>query len=143
MEPTRIITHRPTGTPLECIHCRYCWYGTGCSYKNVTDKVLCDLCWEALDTHIWAKRDRYKYMPMSTEREALGREIRNDGQTWLADKTTVPRKRTHERRFDKSVPKWMRSAIQQGLIKTSDEGMHTIQSCNNIAITAKLHADKS
>src|SRR5260221_5630837 len=104
-----IIKHRPAYAPFECGHCGYIWYGGMGDHHYAPDVNLCDSCWNTLDNLLYRKNA----LPALTQQEHD--EAQRTASAWLAN--TEPRPVT--RRFHQSVPKWLRSAIDTGMVQTN------------------------
>ena len=115
-----ITKHRRVHPPRECSRCGYTFYGMVPTDTYKTGHQLCRTCWRVLDTLVTTQ------MPFA----ATGA----DEQEWeevcrLALRYVEQKQpRAQGKRFDASVPKWMRSAIEAGLVTTNSEEVHTIYS---------------
>jgi hypothetical protein len=97
------------------------------------DKVLCVQCWSALDHHLY-QHHRALYKRMEEQSSALHGLARE----WIADKHHPPRPRPLTKRFSSSVPQWMRSAIDAGMVKTNSEEKYVVYNQRQIAIRVEV-----
>jgi hypothetical protein len=137
---------RPTLGPSECAHCHTIWYGTfvygeeGASIAIPDDVVLCVKCWAALDRFLY-RRSPSVYNAIS-DREAA-RAVSGfyeAARTWIADETKAPRPR--KRRYQQSVPTWMRKAIDRGLVKPNSEDIYTVLTTGDEPVSVETGRDR-
>ena len=122
--------HRSTISPFECSHCGLVWYGMGSSHPAAPEIDLCSSCWRGLEHYL-----------VEHHREELDENADTlpvYAQAWIQDKTKAPLPRTPDRRFHSSVPKWMRSAISQAMVKPNDHDVYVVYSRNQIATRAEV-----
>jgi hypothetical protein len=55
-------------------------------------------------------------------------ELRGYAVAWIANKDNKPLPKSAQRRFHKSVPKWLRSAIDAGMVKTDQKEVYIVYS---------------
>ncbi len=123
LEEQRIVKHKGTIPPFECHHCGMIWYG-GASLEDKnkpSGTVLCIDCWNALDTYLYSDGPHCK--SDATIRQVDFQHIATD---WIADQTQQPLPRTKEKRFDRSVPRWMRRAIDLGLVQPNEKDVYIV-----------------
>lgn len=135
--------HKKTIAPWECSHCGVIWYGTrGGSEILPAGVLLCIACWNALDGYLYRQHQNlYHQRHQPQVHPALQAQVTR----WVADKSVKPYPRPVARRFSGSVPKWMRSAIDAGMVKTNGTEVYIVYSEAQQAIRAdtNLHSKKS
>lgn len=122
-EKQRIIKHKGTLPPCECHHCGMIWYG-GASLEDQntpSGAVLCIECWHALDTYLYADGPHAK-----SDAEISQVDLQHIAADWIADQTHQPLPRSEEKRFDRSVPRWMRRAIALGLVPPNETDVYLV-----------------
>lgn len=135
----REVKHRSTMPPIECEHCGKVWYGMYHGSKFAPETVLCLKCWNELDTYYCRNhRDLYdlrRESPWAADPKKITNEqseqITKLTQAWIQNKKNTPHSR--QKSFDASVPRWMRSAIKSGMIKTNEKIAYIVYSQGQIA----------
>lgn len=131
----KIIKHKGTYSPLKCEHCSLMWYGYYTSDAWLDNVVLCARCYNALINHV------YKYGNYDERRENPS-EYQKIVREWAANKKNKPHPRTPERSFHSSVPKWMRNAINAGMVTANDTIWYIVYSQGDQTIKVET-MDKS
>ncbi len=123
----RTVQHKPTMPPFECLHCGLVFYGWYASDKEVDimgeTEPLCTRCHNAC----W----NYRYDRPEGDEHAFK-------LAWIADSEKQPKRLSDARRFHRSVPPWMRSAIRAGHVKSNGEEVYIISSQNNACVNVEL-----
>jgi hypothetical protein len=130
--------HRSTIAPFECQHCGLIWYGWTANHRQAPNTTLCSWCYGKLDTHLWKKYPDFFPPSREDNTEEARQAIRDDAAAWIADKNNEPLPRSEARRFHRSVPKWMRSAIASGMVKTNSEVAYVVYSRDQQAVRAEI-----
>ncbi len=115
--------HRSTIAPFECDHCGYTFNGWTVTNRDVPNITLCSPCYNELVNYLWEKPDD---------------EITQEGLAWVRDTRNKPYPRSDARRFHPNVPKWMRSAITQGMVKTNSDECYVVYSQEQIAVKVDI-----
>lgn len=133
----KVTKHRRTLGPFECAHCGLIWYGGMASTREAPGYVLCDKCHNAVTSLYWLNEPMFDLTEASIEKAK--QEIQTEAITWVLDKTQhpLPRKQV----FDRSVPRWMRSAIKQGMVKTNSGETYVVYSQGYIATQVQIIDD--
>lgn len=123
MEVKRIVRHKATISPFECYHCGVIWYGMAGSENEdrPPDTVLCVHCHNALWNYLY-----YDGPHCKNGAEVNKATLQQISGAWIADKTKKPFPRNESKRFERSVPRWMRRAIDLGLVKPNDKDVYII-----------------
>ena len=129
-EQNKIVKHRSTIAPFECAHCGYIWYGYATGNKLMPGVIICTRCWLELDNYIWKEHKELYH--------AEGDEGCNIAHEWVQDKTKNPLPRSAEKRFHRSVPKWIRTAIASGMMRTDSQDAYVIYSRDGVALKAEI-----
>lgn len=124
----RVVNHKPTLPPWECAHCRFIWYGWRSANENVFPPtlILCPDCRWELDTYL------YRYHNKLIESQENIQALHTLSLTWSIKKIKCTRT------YGKSVRKWMKSAIDQGMVETNSDNWYSISSQNNIAVDVRI-----
>lgn len=131
--------HRKTCSPFECTHCGYIWYGFATDHRYVSDStVLCHRCWNTLDIYLWKKYEDVFSAMQDAETDDNLQAVRIDAQSWIENKNNKPLPRSSERRFAANVPKWMRSAINAGMVITNSEDSYIVYGHGNQATAVEI-----
>lgn len=123
LEEQRIVKHKGTIPPFECHHCGMIWYG-GASLEDKnkpSGTVLCIECGNALDTYLYSDGPHCQ-----SEAWMNKMDFQHIAADWIADKTQKPLPRKEEERFDRSVPRWMRRAIDLGLVQSNEKDVYIV-----------------
>src|SRR5271157_685534 len=114
----REVKHRRTCAPFECDHCGVIWYGGAASSHYTPDSLtLCAQCHIALDNYLDEKYDDFFYSLRDEHTEERMKLVHADAWAWIQNKHNKPYLVVAEKRFRRSVPKWMRSAINAGMVQ--------------------------
>jgi hypothetical protein len=101
----KVVKHKVVNTPWECSRCGYCWYGGTSGYGSPYEHVrICHKCYLEMDNYAYGGRNR----PTFYEQLALIAKSPHTGP----------------RSYDKSVPAWMRQAIEIGMVKTAQHDLN-------------------
>lgn len=141
MEEQRIVKHKATISPFQCHHCGVIWYGTGSSGNDdrPPDTVLCAHCHNALWDFLYYDGPHCKD---GVERDKAA--FQQISSAWIMDKTQKPLPRSEQKRFDHSIPRWMRRAIGLGLVKPNDEEVYIVFTVGNEPVRVdKEETDKA
>lgn len=139
-ETENIVKHRSTIAPFECAHCGYIWYGWTSHHRATPENTtLCTPCWSALDNYIYALSKKGEVSPYEEQDIEKRHQL---ASTWIADKNNKPSPRPASRRYHGSVPKWLRSAIDVGLVQTNSKGVYIVYSQGDTAVNVEM-ADRS
>lgn len=83
--------------------------------------VLCIECCNALETYLYADGPHSQ-----SDAQISHLDFQHIAADWIADKTQQPLPRTEEKRFDRSVPRWMRRAIELGLVQPNEKDVSLV-----------------
>lgn len=122
------IKHKSMISPFECPHCGYIWYGHAGRHPGAPDVVLCSHGLEA-------------YLMEHHAADLMGNApaVLDYSRAWIQDKSQKPFPRLANTWFHKrSVPAWMRSAINQGLVKPNDTHVYVVYSTGKMATRAEI-----
>lgn len=133
---TKETKHRSTIAPFECEHCGHIWYGGATTHRSAPDTTLCSSCWCSLDDYL------YKKYGDKCGRSDLHKTVLDDAKVWIQDTSNKPYRRPTSKIFHRSVPKWLRSAIISGLVKTNGKEVYVVYSRGQEAVRVEL-ADRS
>ena len=83
--------------------------------------VLCIECRNTLDTYLYSDGPHSQ-----SDAEISHVDFQHIAADWIADKTQQPLPRKEEKRFDRSVPRWMRRAIALGLVQPNGKDVYIV-----------------
>jgi hypothetical protein len=127
----KLAKHRRTCAPFECTHCGVIWYGSSGGAAWLPDGVvLCVYCWNAVYDYLF-----FYDLDLSKENERVQQEY---AAQWIANKNKKPYPRHPARKFAHSVPGWMRSAIDAGMVKTNGSETYVVYSQGQKAMKAEV-----
>jgi hypothetical protein len=132
--------HRSTIAPFGCDHCGYIWYGWTSSIRYAPGHTLCTKCYLAFYAYIEGKYDDllHTFCKSDEERTEILRPVLADALEWIQNKNNKPRPRPAEKRFHSSVPKWLRSAISQGMVTPGGKEVYVVHSIAQVATRVDL-----
>lgn len=136
----RVIKHHATLAPFACAHCGLMWYGT--TTDTLEGVVLCAKCSAAMDRYACdTHRGLYDQTAGSIKAHP---QLKQAALDWVADPHQKPLPRTGDTRFLSSVPRWMRSAIDAGLVKPNDMEIYIVFSRpDQTVVRVKTTQDRS
>lgn len=108
--------HRHVHTPFECSHCGLIRYGYSSTPNHAIDARLCLQCGDDLSDYMDGIYSGKRTDPPSSKAPDYAK-------TWIDDKSSTI---SSDKHYHKSVPKWMQSAIDKGLVKTNSEEVYTV-----------------
>jgi hypothetical protein len=128
--------HRPAEAPAQCDHCSVV------TYEDIHDSqevivpegfVLCHACWLDLEKHL----SIYNSPELADAHEHNTKEWKRSypqfmqiAAKWIRAKKRLPQKK----RFHRSVPKWMRLAINVGKVTPGDSDIYIVTTCSDEVI---------
>lgn len=137
-EARKVTKHRSTHAPFECNHCGLAFYGWIPSHREIPEATLCTKCGLALENYLWNKHNDFYCSRPEDNTDEMREQVQKDAQFWVQDKTKKPLPKLAAKRFHQSVPKWMRSAITAGMVKTNSEEVYVVYSRGSEAISVEL-----
>jgi len=145
------ITKR-ANAPLACGHCKRIWYGMWPSgndsqYFIPEGVMLCTNCWDKLELHLNIYADKtvsHVFVVLETslqgtlsdtEKEANLAILHEEARKWIADPTKKPTPSKNP--YDKSVPYWMRDAVNKGLVEPNSHKVYKIEHTGKEALSVE------
>lgn len=142
----KTVKHKPTLSPNKCNHCQLMWYGAYFdSHRMIIPEgfVLCFSCWNSLDSFLHKKSykdwesayDLHNEEVWNRPLEEFDKEKRREewnqshpqfmemARKWITDPKQKP---SPKKRYDRSVPNWMRLAIDLGKVTPGDDYVYAI-----------------
>lgn len=121
---TSLTKHRSTISPFECHHCGLIWYGMASTIEKTLPPgtVLCAKCSAALHNYLYHDGLHCKE-GHDPENHAFFQPL---AVTWLADRTMKPFPLAADKRFHRSVPRWMRRAIEMQVVEPNDKDVYQV-----------------
>jgi len=134
---TKIIHHQKTLSPSECSHCGLIsrWAIFASLRFAPEDIHVCTHCHNKLYNAFWDFRHNEPYDEENRQEVA---KVHAFVRQWIADKKQKPYPRSPEKRFDHSVPLWMRNAVDLGKMKTNDGNIYVVSSQSNQVVSIEI-----
>ena len=134
---TNIVHHQKTRSPAECPHCGLVSRWAIFTHLRFApeDVYLCIHCHNKLYNVFWDFRHNEPY---DEENEQEVAKVHAFVRQWIADKKQKPHPRSPEKRFDHSVPLWMRNAIDSGKMKTNDGNIYVVSSQSDQVVSIEI-----
>lgn len=99
------------------------------------DMTLCIRCWSALDSYLYRAMPNWYMDGLGDQDEQAIASLHPEAMKWINDETKRP---LPKKRFAKSVPMWMRSAVNQGMVKTNGKELYVVHSQGALSIKAEI-----
>lgn len=138
----KTIRRKPTLSPWQCAHCDRAWYGMRATLEGLLDDgvEICYLCRNALEKFL--EQRFYADMQAYWCREGVSERLRTAVRQWIADKNKEPRRPKDIYRGGR-VPRWMRIALDRGLVKPNIWDVYTVTTLDDEPISVEVTQDTS